>query len=203
MNKFISITSPAIAWLMPNVDTDIIIPMKRLLLNMDELGKYSFEPFRFVDGDGDKGELNMDFPLNQPLAAVAKIMIVGENFGCGSSREVAAEAILHCGIRCLIGSSFGGIFVKNCFQQGILPISLPVETVRQLAELSKKGGLFTVDLSAKTITAPDGQILNFVIDDFRRRCLMEGLDDVDITLKSKETIDSFFSLDSSVRTWLY
>ena len=203
MEKFTSIRSIAVPWLMPNIDTDTITPMRRLLLNIKDMENYSFEPYRFVNGDGDKGILNMDFPLNQAAYKDAQIMVVGENFGCGSSRETAPEAIARLGIRCLIGSSFGGIFTKNCYQQGILPVCFPKETIDILAAQAENGGEFFVDLLSQTVTSPDQNVFHFSCDSIRREMLLEGVSDVDVTLKSREQIDRFFSEDRKNRPWLY
>ena len=169
MEKFEIVRSNAVPWLMPNVDTDIITPMKRILKNYDRLQDFAFEPYRFVDGDGDKGELNPDFPLNKPEYAGAKIMITGENFGSGSSRETAPEAIAKLGIRCLIGTSFGGIFFKNCFQQGILPIVFPEEVVGELAALDPSEEV-VVDLHDQTVSFR-GKTLPFDVEPIRRESL--------------------------------
>lgn len=203
MEKLTILKGKAVPWLLKNVDTDTITPMKRLLINMDELEKYSFEPYRFLDGDGDKGKLNKDFPLNQEKYKGARIMITGANFGCGSSRETAPEAIRRCGIRCLIGSSFGGIFQKNCFQQGILPIIFPENIVKRLAEEAGTQGEFLVDLEKQKVVAPDMQEYEFQIEKSRKESLLCGMDDVDKTLQKKEKILHFFERDVGVRPWLY
>ncbi|MDI6706684.1 MAG: 3-isopropylmalate dehydratase small subunit [Bacillota bacterium] len=202
MRKIQIIKSVAAPLLLPNIDTDIISPMKRILYNINELDKYTFEPLRFLDGDGDKGELNPDFPLNMPAYRGAKIMIVGENFGCGSSRETAPEGMASMGIECIIGSSFGGIFFKNCFQQGILPIMLPLETVHSMAEQTLKGE-FVVNLYEQTITTPSGEVVRFDVDPLRRESLLEGLDDVGRTLKKVKAIDQFKAKDKLARPWIY
>lgn len=203
MEKFTVLESTAVPWLAPNIDTDIITPMKRVLLNMDSLEQYCFEAYRFVDGDGDTGVLNMDFPLNMDKYKGAQIMLTGENFGCGSSRETAPEAIRRCGIRCLIGSSFGGIFRKNCFQQGILPIILPKEIVEELALDAEQGKVFTVILSEKMIQVSGEKRYHFQIENNRYEALLNGWDDVDLTLEKRKSIIEFFKKDSEVRTWLY
>jgi 3-isopropylmalate/(R)-2-methylmalate dehydratase small subunit len=202
MKKFEALKGPAVVWLMPNIDTDVITPMKRMLANRDELEKYAFESFRFMDGDGDKGIPNPDFPLNQPQNAGARIMILGENFGCGSSRETAAQAIAKMGYQCLIAVSYGGIFEKNCFQQGILPIQFPRETVEQLAGKAAEGAL-EIDLPKGEIICSDGKKYPFKIKPRRRTSLLEGLDDVEMTLKKKTAIDTFFNVDKQIRPWLY
>ncbi|MBC5689312.1 3-isopropylmalate dehydratase small subunit [Mediterraneibacter sp. NSJ-55] len=203
MEKLTVLKGKAVPWLVSNVDTDTITPMKRLLLNMDELEKYSFEPYRFLDGDGDKGELNKAFPLNQVEYQDAKIMITGVNFGCGSSRETAPEAIRRCGIRCLIGSSFGGIFQKNCFQQGVLPITFPEDTIEKLAKQAETQGEFIVDLERQKVVAPDMLEYDFQIEKSRKDSLLYGMDDVDMTLRKKDRILQFFEKDLETRPWLY
>ncbi|MBR2806100.1 MAG: 3-isopropylmalate dehydratase small subunit [Oscillospiraceae bacterium] len=203
MRKFETVISGAVAWLMPNVDTDAIAPMKRLILNTDELGKYSFEPYRFVNGDGDSFVLNMDFPLNDPKYSGVQILIAGENFGCGSSRETAVQAIDKCGYRVIIASSFGGIFVKNCFMQGLLPIQLEKDLVVELAKQAEAGGVFTVDLVNKEITAPDGSKIPFDIEDSRREVLLGGLDEVKRILDRSDIYDEYIRNDKKIRPWLY
>ncbi|HWR06566.1 3-isopropylmalate dehydratase small subunit [Sporomusa sp.] len=200
MEKFSVLKSIAVPWLMPNVDTDIITPMRRMLMNPNELDKYSFEAYRFVDGNGDKGELSLEFPLNQEGCKKAKIMIVGENFGGGSSRETAPMAIAKLGVRCLIGSSFGGIFFKNCFQQGILPIVLPKGKV---IELASQKGEFEIDLPQKVIRTPLGEVIAFEVENLRLMSLSEGLDDVGMTQKKTALIEKFFKKDRAKRKWLY
>ena len=203
MRKFETIHSIAVPWLLPNVDTDTISPMKRLILNMDELDVYSFEPYRFIDGDGDAGQLNMDFPLNQERYKGAKVLIVGENFGCGSSRETAPEAIAKCGYECIISSSFGGIFTKNCYQQALLPLVFPKEMVEDWAKQAEEGDPFTVDLEKCIVVSPDGKTHSFTIEDARREALLLGLDEVARTLKKSDKIDRFFEQDKQQRPWLY
>lgn len=203
MRKFETIHSIAVPWLLPNVDTDTISPMKRLILNMDELDVYSFEPYRFIDGDGDAGQLNMEFPLNQERYKGAKILIVGENFGCGSSRETAPEAIAKCGYECIISSSFGGIFTKNCYQQALLPLVFPKEMVEDWAKQAEEGDPFTVDLEKCIVVSPDGKTHSFTIEDARREALLLGLDEVARTLKKSDKIDRFFEQDKQQRPWLY
>ena len=200
MKKFVNVKSVAAAWLLPNIDTDVITPMKRILYNMEEMGKYSFAPYRFADGDGDNDELNPDFPLNQPQFRNAKIMLVGENFGCGSSRETAAIAIAEIGIQCLIAPSFGGIFFKNCFQQGILPVVLPMPTISYLASLQ---GELDINLENCKIICPDGKEITFEVEASRQRMLLEGLDDVMLTLKKETRTREFIKKDAKLRPWVY
>jgi 3-isopropylmalate/(R)-2-methylmalate dehydratase small subunit len=200
MKKFKDVKSVATPWLLPNIDTDVITPMYRLLNNLDEMGWYSFAPYRFVDGTGDNGELNPDFPLNQKQYLGSKIMLVGENFGCGSSRESAVMAIAEIGFQCLIGPSFGGIFFKNCFQQGILPIILPMQTIQHLADLQ---GELEIDLENCQIICPDGVKVDFEVAPLRQRMLLNGLDDVKLTLEKEECTLAFIKKDSIIRPWVY
>ena len=203
MKKWIELKSIAVPWTMPNVDTGSIITMERLLLNPDNLDKYAFEPFRYIDGDGDKGELNMEFPLNKPQFRGAKIMIVGENFGCGSSRESAPEAISKMNFRCLIGNSFGSIFEKNCYQKGILPIKLHLDMIKRLSELANNLGKFTVDLKKSIIITPDNQVIDFHIDKIQQKYLIEGKDINDETLSHIESIEHYIKNDRINRPWIY
>ncbi|MCC8060494.1 MAG: 3-isopropylmalate dehydratase small subunit [Clostridiales bacterium] len=203
MEKLTVIRSVAAPLLIPNIDTDIIAPMKRILFHGDEIEKYGFEPLRFLDGDGDAHFPNPEFPLNQERFRGAKILLCGENFGCGSSRENAPEAIAGMGIRCVIGTTFGGIFFKNCVNQGILPIKVGKEDLEELAALSEKGEVTTVNLINRTITMANDRILTFSIGDIQRYLLMEGLDNVGLTLKKKEKILVFEALDRKERPWVY
>jgi 3-isopropylmalate/(R)-2-methylmalate dehydratase small subunit len=202
MQKLTVLKSVAVPWLMPNVDTDIITPMKRMLSSPTKLQKYAFEPYRFMEGNADTGKLNSDFPLNQPEYRNTRIMIVGENFGSGSSRETAPSAIAKFGIRCLIGSSFGGIFFKNCFQVGILPIVLPKEKVEKLAEKTLLGE-FVIDLTKKRIESPDGETVPFEVEELRRNALLEGLDDVGVILKKRKLIKKYEEYARKTRPWIY
>jgi len=199
---FRRLTSVAAPLLRSNVDTDIIIPMSRLVMaEKADMHLYAFEPLRFLAG----GSENPDFVLNQDAYRDAAILITGPNFGCGSSREGAVWAIRGLGIRCLIGSSFGNIFYNNCFQNGILPVVLPAETVERLAALAEdgNGGPFEVDLETCRITSPDGETYEIEIDAGHRRQLLEGLDDIGLTLERSGEIDAFRAADRERRPWIY
>lgn len=203
MKKLITIKSIAAPLMLPNIDTDIIAPMKRILQNGDEIEKYGFEPLRFIAGDGDTGVLNPDFVLNQEQFKNAEILLCGENFGCGSSRENAPEAIAGMGIRCVIGTTFGGIFFKNCVNQGILPIRLGEEKIQALVALSEMGEEILVDLANRIIMLASGQVIPFEISDFQRYLLMEGLDNTGLTLKKAGAILEFEANDKLNRPWVY
>lgn len=204
MEKLEQLAGPAIPIMNANVDTDIITPMIRLTARLDKpLAHYAFEPLRYMDGDGDSGSPDPDFPLNDPQYAGAAIMICGENFGCGSSRESAPAAIAALGVRCLIGSSFGDIFFNNCFQQGVLPVVLPLKDVEHLAEQARQGGRFELDLETQTITSPDGRRIPFEVNALKKRSLLEGLDDISLTLQQEEDISAFQKRDRLARPWIY
>jgi len=202
VETFTVLKSNAIPWRVPNIDTDIITPMKRMLNNYDKLADFAFEPYRFIGGDGDKGQPDPQFPLNREEYKGSRIMVVGENFGSGSSRETAPEAIAKLGIRCLIGTSFGGIFFKNCFQQGILPIVLSEEKAAKLAGLNAQE-LLEVDLPDQMIRCPDGEEIPFHVEPLRKEALVKGLDDVGMTLTRIEEIEAFEVRDRETRPWVY
>ena len=196
------IDSPAAPLLLDNIDTDVICPMKRILKNAEEMGKYIFESLRYVGGDGDLGVPDENFPLNRPRFRDASIMITGDNFGCGSSRENAAEGIALFGIQCLIGSSFGGIFFRNCVQNGILPVILPADTVERIAAETEQGN-FTVDLFRKTIRTPSGEIITFDLAEHQRQSLLYGLDQAALTLREATVIQEYQRRDRTERPWVY
>lgn len=208
MEKLRVLTSKAAPLMLANIDTDVITPMRRLVVSTGPgLAKYAFEPLRYTGGDADTGEPNPDFIMNQPAFQQAKILVTGENFGCGSSRETAVSVLVHLGYRCVIGSSFGGIFYNNCFQNGILPIVLPVEQVEALAaeslETADQDIGVTVDLEACTITTPLGNTISFEVNGLRREALMEGLDAIGVTLKRDDAIAAFQARDRQSRPWVY
>lgn len=204
MEPLTIVESRAVPVMNANIDTDIITPMQRLTGNSDKpLAHYAFEPLRYVGGDGDTGEPDPDFALNQPQFAEARIMLCGENFGCGSSRESAPRAIADLGYRCLIGTSFGDIFFNNCFQQGILPIVLDAELIEALLADAREGKVFRVDLSGQTITVEGNDPLPFWVNGLRKKSLMEGLDDIGITLTMAAEIDEWQARDRERRPWVW
>src|SRR5579863_2148525 len=175
---------------MINVDTDMIIPKQFLkTIRRTGLGKALFDEMRYRPD----GSENPDFVLNKPAYRKAQILVTGENFGCGSSREHAPWALLDFGIRCVIAASFADIFYNNCFKNGILPIKLPQPVVDELMDDAKKGAnaRLTIDLARQTITRPDGGVVKFEIDAFRKHCLVNGLDDVGLTLQKAPAIGAF------------
>ena len=190
MEKFTSLTGVAAPLPMINIDTDKIIP-KQFLKTIERtgLGRGLFDEMRFNADGSEKPE----FVLNQPAYRQAKILVAGENFGCGSSREHAPWALLDYGIRCIIASSFADIFYNNCFKNGVLPLIVPEEIVAQLMEDAGKGAnaVLTVDLENQTISRPDGEKVPFQIDPFRKHCLVNGLDDIALTLEKGKSIDSY------------
>ncbi|WP_422075458.1 3-isopropylmalate dehydratase small subunit [Tranquillimonas rosea] len=201
MEKFETLTGVAAPLPLVNVDTDMIIPKQFLkTIKRSGLGVNLFDEMRY-DREGNE---NPDFVLNQPAYRDADILISGENFGCGSSREHAPWAIKDFGIRCVIAPSFADIFFNNCFKNGILPIALPQEQVDLLMKEAEKGqnARMTVDLENQTITTPDGTQVTFDVDPFRKRCLMEGLDDIGLTLEKGAAIDTFESGAQATRPWM-
>src|SRR5512143_3977245 len=201
MEKFTVLTGVAAPLPMRNVDTDMIIPKQFLkTIKRTGLGKHLFEEMRYeVDG-----KEKPDFVLNQPAYRKAAILVAGENFGCGSSREHAPWALLDFGIRCIIAPSFADIFFNNCFKNGILPIVLPRQRVDALMAAAEQGGdaIFTVDLQRQEITLPDGCTISFEVDPFRKACLLGGLDDIGLTLRKADKIAAFEAQQRSERPWL-
>ena len=201
MDKFNKLTGVAAPLPMINVDTDMIIPKQFLkTIKRTGLGKNLFDEMRFDE----KGNEKPDFVLNQPAYRNAQILVTGENFGCGSSREHAPWALLDFGIRCVIAPSFADIFYNNCFQNGILPIVLPQADVDKLMDDAERGSnaVVTVDLEAQEIRGPDGGVIKFDIDPFRKLCLLEGLDGVGLTLKREAAISTYETKHKAEQPWL-
>jgi 3-isopropylmalate/(R)-2-methylmalate dehydratase small subunit len=201
MDKFKKLEGVAAPMPLINIDTDMIIPKQFLkTIKRTGLGKNLFDEMRYKD-DGSEVE---DFVLNKPAYRNAEILVAGDNFGCGSSREHAPWALLDFGIRCIISTSFADIFYNNCFKNGILPIKLPQEDVDKLMDDAERGAnaRLTVDLEAQEIRGPDGGVIKFDIDPFRKHCLMEGLDDVGLTLQKKSAIETFEAKRAEEQPWL-
>ncbi|HEV2162807.1 MAG TPA: 3-isopropylmalate dehydratase small subunit [Stellaceae bacterium] len=201
MQKFTTLTGVAAPLPMINVDTDKIIPKQYLkTIERTGLGKALFDELRYNSDGSEKP----DFVLNQPAYRKAEILVAGENFGCGSSREHAPWALLDFGIRAVIAPSFADIFHSNCFKNGILPIALPAEIVAQLMDDARKGSnaRLAIDLAKQTITRPDGQVVHFEIDQFRKHCLLDGLDDIGLTLKKESAIAKFEDRRKQAQPWL-
>ena len=201
MEPFRTLTGVAAPLRMINVDTDRIIPKQFLkTIRRTGLGAHLFNDLRYTP---DGAEI-ADFVLNREPWRRARILIAGDNFGCGSSREHAPWALLDFGIRCVIAPSFADIFYNNCFKNGILPVSLPEAAVASLLEQAEAGdnARVTVDLENETVTAPDGARIAFEIDPFRRRCLLEGLDDIGLTLRKAAAIDAFEAERRARQHWL-
>ncbi|RMC33315.1 3-isopropylmalate dehydratase small subunit [Paracoccus alkanivorans] len=201
MDKFITLTGIAAPMPLVNIDTDMIIPKQFLkTIKRSGLGVNLFDEMRY---DRDGNELP-DFVLNQPAYRDAQILVAGDNFGCGSSREHAPWALLDFGIRCVISTSFADIFFNNCFKNGILPITLPQEAVDVLMDDARKGAnaRMTVDLENQTVSTSDGQEFHFEIDQFRKHCLLNGLDDIGLTMEKAESIDSYEAQMEQARPWV-
>jgi 3-isopropylmalate/(R)-2-methylmalate dehydratase small subunit len=201
MDTFNTLTGIAAPMPLVNIDTDMIIPKQFLkTIKRSGLGKNLFDEMRFTQD----GKEIPDFILNQPAYRNAEIIIAGDNFGCGSSREHAPWALLDFGIRCVISTSFADIFFNNCFKNGILPIVMPRDVVDILMEDAKKGAnaRMTVDLENQTVTTSDGQSFGFEVDAFRKHCLLNGLDDIGLTLEKVSAIDRFEQSAAQARPWV-
>jgi len=201
MDKFTTLTGIAAPLPLINVDTDMIIPKQFLkTIQRSGLGKNLFDEMRYDDAGGELP----DFVLNKPQYRSAEILVAGDNFGCGSSREHAPWAIKDFGIRCVIAPSFADIFYNNCFKNGILPIALPQEAVDVLMKDAEKGenARMTIDLEAQTVTTSDGEVFTFELDSFKKHCLLEGLDDIGLTMEKAAAIDTFEADASAQRPWV-
>jgi 3-isopropylmalate/(R)-2-methylmalate dehydratase small subunit len=194
-----------------NVDTDAIIPKQFLKsIQRSGFGPNLFDEWRYLD-HGEPGQdcsgrpLNPDFVLNQPRYQDASVLLTRENFGCGSSREHAPWALQDFGIRALVGPSFADIFFNNCFKNGLLPIVLPAAEVDALfAQVAAQPGYrLRIDLEAQTVTRPDGKALGFEVDAFRKYCLVNGLDEIGLTLRQADRIREFESRRRTERPWLF
>ncbi|MCW8084674.1 3-isopropylmalate dehydratase small subunit [Sabulicella glaciei] len=198
MTPFSSVTGPAAPLLAANVDTDVIIPIQALVgTGKDGLGEQAFARLRYRSD----GTENPEFLLNQKSWRGTPILLAGENFGCGSSREGAVWALMGMGVRCVIAPSFGDIFHANCFQNGLLPVRLPMDAIRRIAALSGANGLTTVDLERGVVIAPDGEAIPFQVDPRKREALLEGLDDISLTLRHAEAIAAFRDRAQTERPW--
>ncbi|MFL4469236.1 3-isopropylmalate dehydratase small subunit [Tateyamaria armeniaca] len=201
MDKFTTLTGIAAPMPLVNIDTDMIIPKQFLkTIKRSGLGVNLFDEMRF---DRQGNEIP-DFVLNQDAYRNAEILVAGDNFGCGSSREHAPWAIKDFGIRCVISTSFADIFYNNCFKNGILPIALPAEAVDVLMKDAEKGAnaRMTVDLEAQTVTTSDGEVFSFEVDAFKKHCLLEGLDDIGLTMAKADSIQSFEAQAAQARPWV-
>lgn len=201
MNALKELSGVAAPLPMINVDTDMIIPKQYLkTIGRSGLGKGLFHSMRYNDDGSD----NPSFVLNQEAYKNASILIAGDNFGCGSSREHAAWAIEDFGIRCVIAPSFSDIFYNNAFKNGMLLIRLPQEQIEDLTRQAEYGAnaVFSIDLDSQTVTAPDGTTHTFEIDDFRKHCLLNGLDEIALTLEKDSKISSFEQDKASAHSWL-
>jgi 3-isopropylmalate/(R)-2-methylmalate dehydratase small subunit len=200
METFTTLTGIAAPMPLVNIDTDMIIPKQFLkTIKRTGLGVNLFDEMRYTQD----GKEIPDFVLNQPAWRAAQILVAGDNFGCGSSREHAPWALLDFGIRCVISTSFADIFYNNCFKNGILPVTLPQSAVAHLMDDARKGAnaRITVDLAAQTVTAADGTVFAFEVDPFQKHCLLNGLDDIGLTMEKAPAIDGFEARAKALRPW--
>ena len=211
MEKFETLTGIVMPLDRPNVDTDAIIPKQFLKsIKRSGFGPNLFDAWRYLD-QGEPGmdnsvrPLNPDFLLNQPRYQAAQVLLARENFGCGSSREHAPWALLDYGFRVIIAPSFADIFYNNCFKNGILPIVVDADQVDQLFKQveSEEGYQLTIDLAAQTITKPDSEVIQFAIDEFRKHRLLNGLDDIGLTLQHRDDIQAYEKKRQQEAPWLF
>ena len=203
MEKFTKLTAVAAPLPIVNCDTDKIIPARFLkTLTRTGLGKNLFDPLRY---DPKTGEENPDFVLNKPAYRNSEILVAGHNFGCGSSREHAPWALLDFGIRCVISTDFADIFYNNSSKNGILLIKVSPEELEQLMEGAERGdnATMTVDLESQEITNSDGEKIIFEVDSFKKHCLLNGLDDIGLTLKKESSISAYEKKQKASEPWLY
>jgi 3-isopropylmalate/(R)-2-methylmalate dehydratase small subunit len=200
MDKFTTLTGVAAPMPMVNIDTDMIIPANYLkTIKRTGLGTALFSRMRYKDD----GTENPDFVLNKPAYRKAQILVADDNFGCGSSREHAPWALLDFGIRCVISTSFADIFYQNCFKNGILPIQVSKEDLDKLMDDANRGAnaTLTVDLEAQEIHGPDGGTVKFDLDPFKKHCLINGLDDIGLTMEKQKRIDTYEEKAQTDRPW--
>ena len=201
MEKFDKLTGVAAPMPLVNIDTDMIIPKQFLkTIKRSGLGVNLFDEMRY---DRQGNEIP-DFVLNKDAYRDAEILVAGDNFGCGSSREHAPWALKDFGIKAVISTSFADIFYNNCFKNGILPIVLPQEAVDTLMKDAEKGAnaRMTVDLDAQTVTSSDGEQFGFEVDSFKKHCLMNGLDDIGLTMEKADSIKTFEASAAQARPWV-
>ena len=200
MDKFTTLEGVAAPLKIINVDTDMIIPKQYLkTIKRTGLGRGLFSEQRYRDD----GSENPDFILNKPAYRNARVLVAGDNFGCGSSREHAPWALLDFGIRCVISTSFGDIFYNNCFKNGILPIRVTQDDLDKLFDDAERGANATlsIDLAKQEIRGPDGGTVKFEIDAYRKHCLLNGLDDIGLTMEKKASIDTYEAKAKQERAW--
>jgi 3-isopropylmalate/(R)-2-methylmalate dehydratase small subunit len=201
MEKFDKHRGVAAPLNMINIDTDKLIPKQFLkTIKRTGLGKHLFNEIRF-NADGSENE---DFVLNKPAYREASILVAGDNFGCGSSREHAPWALLDYGVKCVISTSFADIFFNNCFKNGILPIVVSKEELDQLMDDADNGAnsILDIDLENQQIGRPNGETINFEIDEFRKQCLINGLDDIGLTMQKQSNIDNFEKKREAEKPWI-
>ncbi|MDF1721714.1 MAG: 3-isopropylmalate dehydratase small subunit [Minwuia sp.] len=200
MQKFDRLKAIAAPMKIANIDTDMIIPKQFLkTIKRSGLGKNLFDEMRYTDGVTE----NPDFVLNKEPYRRAEILVAGDNFGCGSSREHAPWALLDFGIRCVIAESFADIFYNNCSKNGIVAVPLPKDAIEYLMADAAEGLEIDVDLESQTVFASNGKTFRFEIDPFRKHCLLNGLDDIGLTMQRGDAIDGFETQQKGAAPWLY
>ena len=203
MDKFTRLEGVAAPLMRQNVDTDVVIRIERLVsLPKEELGPYCFESIRYQPD----GSENPEFIFNQAPYRGAPILLAADNFGCGSSREGAVWALMGMGVKAVIAPSYGDIFFNNCFQNGVLPVALPSAEVERLAEETRAApgnARVTIDLERQVVISPRGREIPFDIDPKRRKAMLDGLDDIGMTLALKDKIETWQTRDKAERPWVW
>lgn len=199
MQPFETLTSRAVPLLVDNVDTDVITPMQRVMQGGDALVAYAFEPLRFDA----RGQPLAGFPIDDPAYAGARILVVGANFGCGSSRETAVWALAGLGYRCLLGTRFGDIFFSNCFKNGVLPVRLDEAAHAEVADAARRLEEIRVSLEEQSVTLADGRRFGFDVVPIRKEAMLHGLDDLGLVLRRLDRIAAFEARDREARPWVY
>jgi 3-isopropylmalate/(R)-2-methylmalate dehydratase small subunit len=201
VDKFTTVSGLAAPLLRSNIDTDVIVRIERMIdVPRDEMGRYAFESLRYRPD----GLENPDFVLNRPQYRGTPLLLAGDNFGCGSSREAAVWALKGLGIRCVIAPSFGGIFFDNCFKNGLLPVTLDEPSVRRVAEQTEaSANPTTVDLVRQVVVTPHGEEIGFTVDSYKRQMLLDGLDDIGVTLRHAPAIAAWQAADRARRPWAW
>lgn len=197
---FTRLTGAAAPLLRPNIDTDVIIRIEHLTqCPKEQLGRYAFEALKYLEN----GILDPEFVLNQDIFLDAPVLLAGPNFGCGSSREHAVWALQGGGVRCIIAPSFGDIFYANCFENGMLPIKLPMDIIDSLAQQCANGDFLTIDLDHCLIISPAREQIEFAVDTMRRDMLLQGLDNIALSLKYTQQIRAWQERDQQQRSWAW
>lgn len=199
MEPFVTLVSRAVPLPLDHVDTDVITPMKRVMEGPEAMVRHAFEPLRFDE----TGAPRPGFPLDDPAFEGARILVVGANFGCGSSRETAVWALSGLGLRCVVGASFADIFASNCFKNGLLPVTLPPAALAEVMDAARRREEVTVSLEEQVVVLADGTRHAFHVPAVRKEALRAGLDELGLVLRRLDRIEAFEARDRRARPWVY